>query len=579
LWLLTDDQRYDSIRAFNRMLHGREMSELGYVESPNVDRLAERGTTFINSYCQAMGCAPSRASMHYGRYPFRSGVYEFEYHNNNAEHCQPTLPERMAELGYQTTHVGKLGVRLRTVDQGRVKPHPIYQTDFYFKDLAKDGLTDWGKDWFYEIDGQKIKPALKNVEYFVTPEGDVEYASLALEKLMPKYEGSAAATIGKYDLLRHYNEKKGKHIDSGMILAGVSPQPAGKTRDGYYSSIFVDYLNNADKEFQVGSQTFNGVDSSKPLFCHIGYDFPHTPVLPPADYRSRFQKHSYEVPVFDEKELETMPKQLKKQVMMGFSDHFTDAEKLSMIQDYYAFCAYGDTLIGQVADAFIEYSEKRGQPWMIVYVCGDHGWKLNDHGSVSKFTPWDVDSHNPIIVVSSDKEAFPAGEVVTGFTELVDIKPTILAAAGVNLGAEENAYLDGYDLAEVVSGKSPARDYVVGESHAVTGPRAYIRTKDYVFTMQTRPDKKRGTNFEWATNASYEELDPALYHMPTDPHEVNNLAFSKEYEDIVMRLKEKLINIVLGDGRIEVDWGEKAGGTEIFRRHLAPRAHAGKLTL
>ncbi len=77
LWILTDDHRYDSIRAFNKMLHGREMSELGYVESPHTDRLAKMGTTFINAYCQAHGCAPSRASMHYGRYPFRSGIYEF----------------------------------------------------------------------------------------------------------------------------------------------------------------------------------------------------------------------------------------------------------------------------------------------------------------------------------------------------------------------------------------------------------------------------------------------------------------------------------------------------------------------
>ena len=77
LWILTDDHRYDSIRAFNRMLNGREMSELGYVESPHTDRLAKMGTTFINAYCQAHGCAPSRASMHYGRYPFRSGIYEF----------------------------------------------------------------------------------------------------------------------------------------------------------------------------------------------------------------------------------------------------------------------------------------------------------------------------------------------------------------------------------------------------------------------------------------------------------------------------------------------------------------------
>lgn len=81
LFLLTDDQRYDSIQAFNRMLHGRDHSALGYVESPNVDRLAEMGTTFINTYCHATGCAPSRASIHYGRYPHRSGLYEFEYHN------------------------------------------------------------------------------------------------------------------------------------------------------------------------------------------------------------------------------------------------------------------------------------------------------------------------------------------------------------------------------------------------------------------------------------------------------------------------------------------------------------------
>lgn len=106
-----------------------------------------------------------------------------------------------------------------------------------------------------------------------------------------------------------------------------------------------------------------------------------------------------------------------------------------MARDYFAFCAYGDSLIGKAVDAFIGYSEKRQQPWMIVYVCGDHGWKLNDHGAISKFSPWRIDSNNPIIVVSSDKKKFPAGKVVTDFTEFVDIAPTVLAAAGADLAA------------------------------------------------------------------------------------------------------------------------------------------------
>ena len=577
LWILTDDQRYDSIRAFNRILHDRDHGELGYVESPQTDRLAAMGTTFINTYCQAMGCAPSRASMHYGRYPFRSGIYEFEYHNNNAAHTRPSLPESMATLGYQTLHVGKLGVRIKTREKSWTKPHKIYQTDIDFRTLSREGLCDWGKDWISRINGEKLPKPFQSLEFFVTPEGKFEYCSLELEKLKPEFAGTTAATIGKYDLLRHFNPKKGKAIDKGMIIAGVSPRKAGKTRDGYYSSVFADYLKNPNREFKVGTKTYNGVDTSKPLFAHIGYDFPHTPVLPPADYRARFQKHQYKIPQVDPRERQKMPEQLKRQVAFGQSDHLSDAQKLTMIQDYYAFCAYGDDLVGQAADAFIEYSQQQEQPWMIVYVCGDHGWKLNDHGSVSKFTPWKIDSHNPIIVVSSDQQAFPAGKVVKDFTEFVDIAPTILAAGGAPLQDKQYAHLDGCDLAEVASGKVPARDYVIGESHAVTGPRAYIRTKEYVFSMQTRPDRNRGKNLQWAMNADYEELDPALYHMPTDPNEVSNLAFSEEYQPVAQALKKKLMNIVLGDNRVEINWGPKADGTNIHRSNFAPGAHDGKL--
>ena len=581
LWVLTDDHRYDAVRAFNKMLHGREMSALGYVESPQADRLADIGTTFINTYCQAAGCAPSRASMHYGRYPFRSGVYEFEYHNNKAEHCRPTLPEQMADLGYQTVHIGKLGVRIRTIADGKARPYKIYQTDIDFKPLRKDGLTGWGKDWFHEFEGEKLDKPLQQVRFFVTPEGKFEYVSEKLEKTKPEYAGTARMTMEKYDLLRHYNKKKPKSDFEGIILSGVSSQPAGKTRDGYYSSIFKDFLKNEDQKFEVGSRTFDGVDSSKPLFCHIGYDFPHTPVLPPADYRERFQKYTYKVPDFDESELKTMSAQQKKQVMNGYSDHFTDEEKQKMIQDYYAFCAYGDDLVGQAVDAFIEYSEKHNQPWMVMYVVGDHGWKLNDHGSVSKFSSWDIDTHNPIIVVSSDKKAFPGGKVVRDYTEFVDVAPTILAAGGADIQSKKFDYLDGLDLAAVVSGEAPARDYVIGECHAVTGPRAYIRTREYVFSMQTRPDKNRGKNMNWARTATYEELDPALYHMPSDPHEVNNLAFDKEHTKVAMAMKEKLINIVLGDNRVEVGWGKGTNvtGTEVYRSNFAPGAHDYKLKL
>ncbi|MDO6738827.1 sulfatase-like hydrolase/transferase [Wenyingzhuangia sp. 2_MG-2023] len=580
LWILTDDQRYDAIRAFNKMLTGKEMSELGYVESPNVDRLTEMGTTFVNTYCQATGCAPSRASMHYGRYPFRSGVYEFEYHNNNASHFKPTLPEQMAALGYQTLHIGKLGVRLKTKENGKLNSAKIYDQDISFKQLRMDGFTDWGKDWFREFEGQKLKKPLKNVEFFVTDDGKFEYKSKELEEMFPKYKGSAKRIMEKYDLLMHYNKKKGPQTPfSSGIIAGVSSRKAGETRDGYYTKFFKQYLENENKKFDAGSRKFKGVNPSKPLFCHIGFDFPHTPVLPPASYRDRFKKHTYKVPSFDKKELKNMPSQLKKLVTVDASDHFTDEEKQKMIQDYYAFCAYGDALVGEAVDDFIAYSKEKNQPWMIVYVCGDHGWKLNEHGAISKFSSWAIDSHNPIVVVSSDKKAFPAGKVVKDFTEFVDIAPTIMAAGGADLKKSEYDYLDGFDMQKVASKQAIKRDYIVGESHAVTGPRAYIRTKEYVFSMQTRPTKKRGENMEWARNTDYKDLAPALYDMKKDPNEINNLAFDKKYAKIVKQMKEKLINIVLGDNRVEVNWGKRGDGTQVFHSNFAPGAHDYKLTV
>ncbi len=585
LWLLTDDQRYDAVSAFNQILHGRKNSALGYVESPNVDRLATMGTTFINTYCQAQVCAPSRASMHLGRYPFRSGVYQFEYYNNVAEHTKPTLPESMKDLGYQTLHVGKLGVRLRSFIGDSIFSPQIYQTDITDTALAGEGLCEWAKETVYDINGETLDTPTR-MEFMVDSTGKYYYFSKELEDRDVRYKGMAQEAHDKFQLLRYYNHERPHSIYQDRILAGASPQPAGKTKDGYYNRAMLKFLDNENKMFNMGSLSFKGADPSKPLFCHLGYDLPHAPVLPPSEYRERFKKHNYKIPELTDEEWQTMPAQLKHAAYNMHSNHMTDEEKHSMIQDYFALCAYGDRLIGEATDAFITYSEKHNQPWVIVYVCGDHGWKLNDHGAITKTTPWEVDSHNPIIVVSSDKTKFPEGKVVKDYTEFVDISPTILAAGGADIASEKFTYLDGMDLSKVANGKAPVRDYVIGESHTLTGPRAYIRTKDYVLSIKTRPNIERGVDMNWALNASYEDLDPGLYHTTKDPNEIKNVAFDKDYEAIAMKMKDKLLNIVLGDNRVEIMWAgdeygksTKAIGTKVHRSNFAPGAHDYKLTL
>src|SRR5581483_8884517 len=50
------------------------------VKTPNMDRLAARGTVFTRSYCAAPVCNPSRTALMSGRRPGATGVYE-----NNAD--------------------------------------------------------------------------------------------------------------------------------------------------------------------------------------------------------------------------------------------------------------------------------------------------------------------------------------------------------------------------------------------------------------------------------------------------------------------------------------------------------------
>ncbi len=96
LFIVTDDQRFDTIHAL-----GNEE-----IITPNLDRLAARGTSFVRAHiaggtCGAV-CMPSRAMILTGRNPFH-----LEELGGNIPEEHKTLAETFRNNGYETVGLGK----------------------------------------------------------------------------------------------------------------------------------------------------------------------------------------------------------------------------------------------------------------------------------------------------------------------------------------------------------------------------------------------------------------------------------------------------------------------------------------
>ena len=86
------------------------------MHTPNIDRLAKRGTLFNRAYCQYAVCNPSRTSMLTGLRPDTTGVYSNHVNFRDTLPNAVTLPQHFKANGYHTQSVGKIAHNLSMQD-------------------------------------------------------------------------------------------------------------------------------------------------------------------------------------------------------------------------------------------------------------------------------------------------------------------------------------------------------------------------------------------------------------------------------------------------------------------------------
>jgi arylsulfatase A-like enzyme len=94
VFILADDHRWDYLSAMGHP----------FIETPNIDRIANEGMLFENAFVTSSLCSPSRASFLTGQYPQQHGVQNnfTPWNNDNV-----TYYEYLKQAGYNTAFIGK----------------------------------------------------------------------------------------------------------------------------------------------------------------------------------------------------------------------------------------------------------------------------------------------------------------------------------------------------------------------------------------------------------------------------------------------------------------------------------------
>lgn len=95
VYIMCDDHSYQTISAYDRR----------FMQTPNIDRLADEGARFTNSFVANSLSGPSRACMLTGKHSHKNGFTNNE--NGIFDGSQQTLPKLLGAGGYQTAMIGK----------------------------------------------------------------------------------------------------------------------------------------------------------------------------------------------------------------------------------------------------------------------------------------------------------------------------------------------------------------------------------------------------------------------------------------------------------------------------------------
>jgi N-acetylglucosamine-6-sulfatase len=468
LFIMTDDQSRKAVSAYEGSLN----------ETPNIDRIAEEGALFLNSFVANSICNPSRASILTGKHSHKNGVV------GNAspwDNSQVQLPRLLQQEGYTTALFGKWHMNN--------PPGDAFDTS--------NRLTGAGKQGFYY-----------NPE-FVSGTGDTT-----------TIQGHSTDTITDH-ALNWLTDRVSRGSDNPFLLFVQFKVPHVPRMPEFR---FLD--NYKDETIPEPVTLFDDYDTRLPYSENANMNVNFRP-LPPMDQHN-YQNNIYFARMTEEqrekwhhyKDPESEEYRSLKQKGMPDGRAEKKFAYQMFIKDYLRLIDGVDENVGRLLE-WLDEHPGINENTIVIYT-SDQGYFTGEHGWAEKRFMYEESIRMPLLMRWPGK--IEPDTRVEAMVQNIDFAPSILDAAGSAVPGE----MQGRSFIPALTAETPEdwrnSIYYHYYDHGIHGvPRHEgVRTDRYKL-------------IHFYTDDAWE-----FYDLQSDPLEVENRYGRHEYDDVILDLKSEL---------------------------------------
>ncbi|MBN2562104.1 MAG: sulfatase-like hydrolase/transferase [Phycisphaerae bacterium] len=484
LLITSDQQHHSTLGAVNDR-----------IKTPALDRLCREGVRFDRAYCPNPTCTPTRATLLTGMYPSQHGAWSL---GTKLFEDVPVISDRFRAAGYFTSLVGKA----------------------HFQPLA----TEPG------MESLECQPILRDLDFwraFHGPWYGFEHVEVARMHGDESHAGQHYAIWMEERGLANWRDyfqpwpPAPEHPRCKRKLYWDAPTRTWELPEEYHYSKWT-----AERTI---AQIERAASEGRPFFCWSSFHDPHPPYTVPEPWASmcnpddmvpgelapgEHDKNPIHFRMTQEADPKFQEMFFEDQGMHGAHSHLHDRAKLRRdMACYYGMTSFMDQEIGRILEAVDRLG--MAEETLVVFTT-DHGHFLGQHGLIAKAIHHYEDLLRLPFIVRWPGQV-PSGRVSGAIQNLIDLPPTFLAAAGL----EVPGIMTGVNQLGTWTGGEPARTWSITENrHTKTNfhMRTYVNER-YKITVYRKFD------------------DGELFDLWEDPGEIHNLW----HEPAAAELKGRLL--------------------------------------